>query len=224
MTALHLRNNFINYSTHPIFNIFNSKYMKQKELVILPFFLFLFFNCFAQLDKGIWLVGGTGNFLASNYNYNSNVANFKEKKLNFSISPQVGYFVIDKLGLGLKTSFIKAKSKSNAAGTIFSNENRFGFGPFAKYYFLKKDLSYNFLSEINYQYGLTNLSSTKGNFNTFSVEIGPVIYFNTSVGLEFLFGYYNTKETINYSVDKIITKQAGFQMGIGFQIYLENLN
>jgi hypothetical protein len=61
---------------------------------------------------------------------------------------------------------------------------------------------------------------TKGSINTFSASAGPVIYFNSSVGMEFLLGYYSRKEVIQQNGD-IINHQKGFQIGIGFQIHLE---
>ena len=76
------------------------------------------------------------------------------------------------------------------------------------------------MTEINYQYGLYSFKPTKGNSNTFNALVGPVIYLNTSVGLEFLVGYYSTTETIK-QIGEITTKQNGFQFSIGFQIHLE---
>ncbi len=47
---------------------------------------------------------------------------------------------------------------------------------------------------------------------------GPVIFFNTSVGLEFLLGYSSSIEDIK---DRYKNSIQGFQIGIGFQIHLE---
>lgn len=206
---------FVNY-TIPI----NSNTIKMKQIITL-LFLFFFFNANAQIDKGIWLVGGTGNFLSSNYENSGPTFSSKSNRVDIAISPNVGYFVLDKLALGLKTSFTKYKEQITGTGGLYSNVNRFSFGPFVRYYFLEKDRQYNLLTEVNYQYGLYSFKPTKGNSNSFNAAIGPVIYFNTSVGLEFLLGYYNTKETIKQNGDNII-KQSGFQVSIGFQIHLEN--
>jgi hypothetical protein len=186
-----------------------------------PVFLLLFLNASAQLDKGIWLVGGTGNFLSSKYENSSLINSYTSNRLDIAVSSNVGYFVIDKLALGLKMGFTKYKEQVVSTGGLYSNVNRFSFGPFVKYYFLEKDKQYNILTDLSYQYGLYSFKPTKGNSNTFNASVGPVIYFNTSVGLEFLLGYYSTKETIKQNGDNI-TKQSGFQIGIGFQIHLEN--
>jgi hypothetical protein len=192
----------------------------MKHLMTLVFLL-LFLNASAQLDKGIWLVGGTGNFLSSKYENSSLINSYTSNRLDIAVSSNVGYFVIDKLALGLKMGFTKYKEQVVSTGGLYSNVNRFSFGPFVKYYFLEKDKQYNILTDLSYQYGLYSFKPTKGNSNTFNASVGPVIYFNTSVGLEFLLGYYSTKETIKQNGDNI-TKQSGFQIGIGFQIHLEN--
>lgn len=192
----------------------------MKILLTIFTFLFLSFDAKSQLDKGIWLVGGTGNFLSSKYENLSPINSYTSNRLEIAISPNVGYFVKDKLAVGLKTGFTKYKEQVTSAGGLYSNVNRFSFGPFARYYFLKKDKQYNILAEVSYRYGLYSFKPTKGNSNTFNAAVGPIIYFNSSVGLEFLLGYYSTKETIKQNGDNV-TKQNGFQMGIGFQIHLD---
>ncbi len=191
-------------------------------------YIFAIFLCiitsiaFAQLDKGIFLVGGTGNFLASNYEYEGPFNSFSSKKIDINLSSTVGYFVADKIAIGLKTGFSKYKEQVNLPGAGYANMNRLKFGPFARYYFLEKDLRYNILADISYQYGIYRFKPSKGNIMTFNANLGSVMYFNTSVGLEFLLGYYATKENFKQNNDNNIFTQKGFQVGIGFQIHLSN--
>lgn len=127
---------------------------------------------------------------------------------------------MDKFALGLKTNYTKYKEQLNSGS--YSNENRLSLGPFARYYFLEKDKQYNILSDLSYQYGFYWFKpSSKGNSNTFDVAAGSAIYFNSSVGLEFLVGYYSTKETIRIGENNTILKQNGMQVSIGFQIHLQ---
>jgi hypothetical protein len=195
----------------------NISIMKQSLLIVLTT---LTFQSFGQLTKGNWLVGGTGNFLTSKNTYTSPTYSSTSERIDINISPNVGYFIIDKLAAGLRSSFSKYKEQVNGAGGGYSNLNRFEFGPFMRYYFLSAEKQYNILSDINYQYGLYWFTPTKGSINTFSASAGPVIYFNSSVGMEFLLGYYSRKEVIQQNGD-IINHQKGFQIGIGFQIHLE---
>jgi hypothetical protein len=193
----------------------------MKQLLLLFTIFTLAFTTYGQLTQGIWLVGGTGNFLTSKNNYTSPTFSSSSDRVDIKISPSVGYFVIDKLAVGLKTSFSKYKDVVNGTGgNINSNINRFEIGPFARYYFLEPDKQYNLLADISYQYGFYWFKPTKGNIGTFSANVGTVIFFNTSVGLEFLAGYYHRKEVIEQNGD-ITTNQKGFQISIGFQIHLE---
>lgn len=83
---------------------------------------------------------------------------------------------------------------------------------------MNKEKPYNILTDISYQTGLYAFRSDKGTNNTFSASVGPVIYFNSSVGLEFLLGFYRRNEKVKEVFETI---QEGFQIGIGFQIHLE---
>jgi hypothetical protein len=194
----------------------------MKNITLTIAFLLFLNICFAQLDKGMWLVGGSGNYLTSKLEYTSPTFSSSSKKLDITVTPNIGYFIFDKLAIGLKTSFTKYKDQvSGSGGLINTNSNRITFGPFAKFYILQKEKQYNLLAEVNYQYGLYRFKPTKGSSNTFNAAIGPVIFFNSSVGLEFLLGYYSIKETIKQTGD-FISNQSGFQISIGFQIHLEN--
>jgi len=174
----------------------------------------------AQIIKNNWLVGGTGIFLSSKNTYTSPTYSSSSDRLDIKISPNIGYFITDKFASGLRVSFSKYKEEVNGSGGLNTNINRFEFGPFVRYYFLKTDNQYNILTDLSYQYGLYRFKPTKGNINTMSLAAGPVIYFNSVVGLEFLMGYYNRKEVIKQNGDNI-NKQSGFQVNIGLQIHLE---
>lgn len=173
-----------------------------------------------QIIKDNWLVGGTGTFLSSKNTYTSPTYSSSSDRLDIKISPSIGYFIADKFASGLRVSFSKYKEEVNGSSGLNTNVNRFEFGPFVRYYFLKTDNQYNILTDLSYQYGLYRFKPTKGNINTFSLAAGPVIYFNSVVGLEFLLGYYNRKEVIKQNGDNT-NKQSGFQVNIGLQIHLE---
>jgi hypothetical protein len=187
------------------------------------FFLYLLFansilTVKCQLTKGNWLVGGTGKFYSYNDNTSSSAYNVDAKYTDISVSPSIGYFIVDKLALGLKPTFTSIKGKVTSPGGGTTSIQRYWIGPFGRYYFLDKEKQYNIVSDISYQIGLFNSGEPKANLANFSLLAGPVIYFNTSVGMEFLLGYNYTKEDVK-AVNKIITK--GFQIALGFQIHLE---
>lgn len=193
------------------------------KYTITSLFLLFSLSVSAQLEKGTWLVGGSGSFRSTSDSYTSPGYSQTSDRTDIAISPSAGYFVIDKLAVGLKSNFSKFKSQVNGSGGLTTNTNRFSFGPFARYYFLEKDKQFNILADVNYLYGRYWFKPTKGNSNSFNASAGLAAFFNTTVALEVLLGYYNFKETVKESGD-FITKQSGFQATIGFQIHLQNKN
>ena len=172
----------------------------------------------AQLDKGIWLVGGTGKFYSYNSQYSSASYSNEAKYTQIDISPSIGYFAADKLAFGIKPTFSSIKGKVTSPGGLSTNVQRYWIGPFARYYLLNASNNYNIVTDVSYQLGLFNAGGQKGKLSTFSALSGPVIYFNTSVGLEFLLGYSYSKEDVERASKET---RKGFQIGIGFQIHLE---
>jgi hypothetical protein len=181
----------------------------------LTLFFFIIFTATltanAQITKGNWLVGGDASFFS---NKSESELNGTISETSFLIiSPNVGYFFIDKLagGIDLRFSFVDP-------GKSVNSEN-YGFGPFLRYYFLKTDNLVNIFSQLNY-----NISFGKNGLGTrsksigYGFEIGTSLFFNNSVALEFFLSYDNTKNTLD-RVDRRNTEQ--FLVGLGFQIHLE---
>jgi len=173
--------------------------------------LFLSCNLMGQVTKRNWMVGGNINF--SSTEFKSEVGS-KSTFTIFQFSPNIGYFIMDKLALGLRVSLYNTSQK--ATGTSSSSKyNTSNWGPFFRYYFLKSDNQTNIFFETSYQYGTEKGDSYKNKKNSFSFVAGPVVYLNTVVGIEFLVGYTTTKyvgfEGNNNSI----------QAGIGLQIHLE---
>lgn len=193
--------------------------------LFLTIFLFIFFilEANAQLDKNTWLVGGTGNFYSSKRDYASFISpstNGYSKELTLTLSPNIGYFVSDNLAIGLRPFFSWSKGEFYPNDPLYSggtsNSKRYGIGPFGRYYFLNKEKPFNILGDLSYQIGILD-QGAKGKLSNFSFLAGPVIYFNTSVGLEFLIGYSTQKEELK-TVNK--NSSSGFAINIGFQIHL----
>lgn len=175
----------------------------------------------AQLTKGNWLVGGNGSFSSTKFGSDA-FPNYKST--NFSISPDFGYFIFDKMCAGLKISatLLKGDYPANpGSGSIsYSNKSQFyGYGPFARYYFLEKEKMVNIFLEGIYQHQLRKDIapgiSSKQAANSFSIMAGPVIYLNSSVGIELGIGYSSLK------YESIQGRNNTFQTSIGFQIHLD---
>ena len=181
-----------------------------------------------QITRHNWLVGGTGLFNSTTYTNDLGLQSLRYT--NIQLSPVIGYFFVNKFAGGLKLSLATSRSKniSDGAGYNLGKNNSYGFGPFLRYYFLGIDKQFNILIDGSHQYqierggGVSSTGSatlpvpiTQYSKNTFSIVAGPVIYFNSSVGLEFLAGYTISKYVQNKSSIKSV------QVGLGFQIHLE---
>jgi hypothetical protein len=160
-------------------------------------------NC--QITKGNWLVGGSGEF----HKQHEDLQGSDIRGLVVTASPDIGYFIVDKFAAGIKADF--TYSTINVKDNI-SKSTILGFGPFVRYYFLSSDNRINIFSEAAYQYTI----DFKGHYqNDLNFAAGPVIFFNSSVGLELTAKY----STLNSTMPIANAKTVFFI--IGFQIHLE---
>ena len=184
----------------------------KKTILLIITASFIFCNANSQITKGNWLVGGNATFSSQTEKINSIATDVISSSI--VASPNIGYFIFDKFAGGARISVNYNQIKYNGSSARSTN---FGIGPFLRYYFLKPDARVNVFAESAYQYiTITNNSTTstseKDHFFAFSA--GPVIYFNSTVGIEFTAGYqlYNGSNSTN-------TRTVSFN--IGFQIHLE---
>jgi hypothetical protein len=200
--------------------------MRQLPILLLAILMTKYST--GQITKHNWLVGGTGLFNSTTHTNDLGLQLMRYT--NIQLSPAIGYLFVNKFAGGLKLSFATSRNKniSDGAGYNLEKNNSYGFGPFLRYYFLDTDKQFNILIDGSYQYQIERGGgvSSSGNTpipvpitqytkNTLSIVAGPVIYFNSSVGLEFLIGYTTSKYVQNKSSIKSV------QVGLGFQIHLE---
>ena len=173
----------------------------------------------AQLTKGTWLVGGNASF-SSTDNLSSSTTRIVTTVV--SVSPSIGYFIADKFAIGLRPYYNYGGSRVTegaSAGFPNSNTSSYRIGPFARYYFLNPEKQFNLFAESGFMYGKSRTNNS-GNitqnppFTTLSFLAGPVLYFNSSVGLEFTVGY-STKHQQGISRNDNL-----FEIGLGFQVHL----
>lgn len=163
-----------------------------------------------QITKGNWMVGGNGSSSTDN---NSSTS---AKITNIQIAPNIGYFILDKFASGLKINYIFQRESYNGHSI---NTNSLNIGPFIRYYFLNEEKFFNLFVEGNYSYGVYKTSGiypiSNGKKSNYSFSLGPVVYFNSSVGLEFSIIYYKNRD-----ITQNITHK-GLNVGLGFQIHLK---
>lgn len=166
-----------------------------------------------QITKGNWIVGGTVSY--SYINYKSENFAPPHSAYALKIMPNTGYFIKDKLCTGIRVAISKTGSKSSGTST-FSKYTDFNIGPFARYYMLSSEKNINFLAEANYLYGFEGAKAGHTSKNTFVFSAGPVVYFNTSVGLEFLVSYST------YKFSEVKGSNGIIQIALGVQVHLQN--
>lgn len=175
-----------------------------------------------QLDKGVWLAGGSGDLYSYNEEYTAPSVNFTGKYRSLDLSASIGYFFANKLTGGLRPYLSIYRGKSSEGGS--ANDLKVAGGPFLRYYFLKEDKQFNLLADISYQFGINearNGDNPKGKFNIFSIMAGIEAFFNSSIGLELLIGYKNQLATFDNSPSAYSSNRKGIQTSIGFQLHLQ---
>jgi len=181
----------------------------------------------AQTEKGSFLLGGTAG--ASSLHTDSPSSYLGQyKATTVYLSPNIGYFVIDKLALGLSAS-ISAGKTSYENIDAYSRNTTFGAGPFVRYYFpmdrwaIFPYVSYS-LSTTNTKgrsFGYDPILTTNYHYNTtqktFSAGVGATYFITRNIGLEGIVSYQAYNSTNRDLPD---TEQSGLNFKVGFQIYL----
>lgn len=81
------------------------------------------------------------------------------------------------------------------------------------------------MTDVSYLLGTNSYpigTKGKGLLSEISIASGAELFFNSSVGIDFLVGYKIKNEDIKGSTG-YTDKKNGFQIGIGFQIHLQKL-
>jgi len=155
----------------------------------------------SQITKGNWMVGGDAYYSYDKYNSTS-------ETWSIYFSPNVGYFFLDKLAVGIKPTFGIAK-KSKAG---------YGIDVFTRYYFLKSTKIINFFIEPK---GGISYSKSRGgdsiNSYNYGIKAGQALFLNQSVALEFFMDYNNRAG----SYKNIKSNSQRIFFGFGLQIHLE---
>ena len=210
-------------------SLFLNKKINMKTLSTFITLLVISLTTKSQIDKGIWLVGGTGSFYSYNEDYSTPTFNQTAKYTSVDVAASVGYFILDKFAAGLRPSFSSYKGRvvSASVGSGGStNSYSVAIGPFTRYYFLNPEKPFNILADVSYQFGLNQRLGalrSKGKDNTFSLMGGTEVFFNSTAGMEILLGFTQNVLSIENSPDEFNNKRSGFQVSIGFTLHLEKL-
>lgn len=175
----------------------------MKKVLFVAFMTVCAQGVFAQINKGQWLVGGTLGFQSSKQGDAD-----ENKVTTLTLSPNAGYFFIDKLAGGLRVSFESEKNKSedDATSTLLVS-------PFVRYYFLDAAEKVNVFADASYGFGSTG-QSDKASLSGFAFTAGPAVFLTPNVALELGLTYRSLK------VEDVDDRNNTFGAQVGFQIHL----
>ena len=168
----------------------------MRKIIAVILLTSIFYTVKAQTEKGDWIVGGRVDL------------NTGENSTQIRFNPGAGVFVINNLAIG--GNFVIDYAKSGDLKTT-----NFGFGPFARYYFTQgnaKPLLHTAFNYISSKAKGPSTSITNNGIN-FLAAGGVALFINQNVAVEILAGYSHTKF-------KDFDGSGGFNLGIGFQVYL----
>jgi len=196
----------------------------MKKNLLIGAFALLGFAASAQTEKGSWVVGGSTTLGFNNVTtkFKSNNVSMDGPKVNsFTITPSAGYFVIDKLSVGLDLGFTSATTKYDDAK---STNNTFAILPTATYYFtdntvikpyLGAGIGYSSITEKEEYRGRTNETTFDG--FAWKVKGGFVYFFTPSIAADLGLSYsqFSSKNS------GVTTNVNSFGVGVGLSVFFK---
>jgi hypothetical protein len=171
---------------------------------------FLFFCCAmliggslaAQLSRGSWVIGGNIAFTSQKFTEDDSKSNTLE------LSPMAGYFIMDKLAVGLKTSISRFSADDDTHLSLLA-------GPFARFYFLPVASKTNVLLEGHFMGGTDKYKGFDAEGQVqYGFSAGPAFFLNPHVALETLINWRSRK----FADDDGRYNNIG--LSIGLQVHL----
>jgi hypothetical protein len=190
-------------------------------------------SSFAQTSKGTFLLGGSLGFSSGHTStaYNYSASSRKDKQSTISIDPNVSYFVIDHLSVGVVTPFMYTRYKPEGVDQK-STYSSYSVGPLIRYYF-PLGSHWAIFPEASYSYGWTVTKgyadvsgdvvsvTYRGNARNLQGGLGLVYFLNPNIGVEGKLRYQSMRDTYHRTdvgLDHI--DNNAFDFTIGLQVYL----
>ncbi|MCQ4141981.1 MULTISPECIES: OmpW family outer membrane protein [Chryseobacterium] len=182
----------------------------------------------AQMTKGDWVISGNTGIGFNNMETKTKVngQTFDGTKVStFAVTPSVGYFVIDKLAVGIDLGFTSVTTKDNGDKNTVSS---FSVMPTATYYFANSSKVVPFLGAgIGYASSKTKetISGTSTDFTADGLAWkvkGGVTYMATQslgINLGVSFDQFSNKET--YFGTEFKNRVNTFGVNVGFSYFIK---
>ena len=187
----------------------------------------------AQTEKGSWVVGGstTLGFNSANTKYKYDGQSEDGPKVStFTITPSVGYFVIDKLAIGVDLGYtsLTTKMEESFMGTNYSAKSTlstFSILPTATYYFKSDSQILPYLGVgAGYSTSKEKFTQTGGGSNEYEDNLngfawkgkgGIVFLLTPSIGIDLGVSYMGSNGKYDDDSDaKVQTNTFGVNVGI----------
>ncbi len=195
----------------------------RKNLLITALFLVGFTTVNAQL-----FVGGGVSYTSNNKTEEQRGKEYTTETRSFILSPRLGYFLNDKVAIGISLSQIFSKTTEIEQGTATSNGNLTLIAPFARYYFAKVD-KFSFFAEGQLGLGFgsnevkyENNSPSKYKLSLSSFSVTPAVSYSFSNNFEletyiniFNISYEKQKSTLEDSNPEYSETNTDFKIGAG---------
>ncbi|MDV3951396.1 hypothetical protein CMT77_04110 [Elizabethkingia anophelis] len=196
----------------------------MKKNLLIGAFALLGFAASAQTEKGSWVVGGSTSIGFNNVStkVKSDNTTFDGPKVNtFTIAPSAGYFVIDKLSVGLDLAYTNATTKYDGAKTT---SNAFAILPTATYYFTDNSVIKPYLGAgIGYASN-TEKEEYRGKSNEYTVDGfawkvkgGFAYFFTPSIAADLGLSYSQFSNKDN----GVRTNVNTFGVGVGLSVFFK---
>lgn len=199
--------------------------MKKIMYAILAM-MFIAPAAWAQTTQGSKSVGGGFEYYS---NKQENIyGNYDYESSSFEIMPQVGYFIIDNLEVGVLLNYTSGKSGYTQLDP--TKNSSFSVGPFARYYKFTSNERFAFTGTFSVSFGsgktsYQNAESKTGNMGVF-ISPGFTYFFSEKWGLDFQlqgigFTSYDPNKDVDDDNSKTITfGVSSFTPSIGFRFFI----
>lgn len=196
----------------------------MKKIVTVIALALICSGAYAQFNQGRYLAGGSLSFSTlTGKQKTDNATNTYGHQTNFSLAPDIGYFVIDKLAVGASLNLSTSTSKGDGSDDSKHTETDFTLTPFVRYYldqgiFFQGQVGFGSGSSKDKNDGSNTTVTTKHGVFNWALAAGYAYFLNDNVALEPTVGY--GASTNNYKNPDYKDIRSGLFINIGLQVYL----
>lgn len=189
------------------------------------------------------MAGASIGFSSANSNTESKISTgtvtTDNSALQFSITPRIGYFLLDNLVIGISMDYtLNQTSRPVTPGMPNSRietetDSDLLFGPYSRYYFLSSE-DKGLFGELSFGFGsssdITNIGTAQStSTNVFAGSVGPgfTIFSRDAIGIEALVKYNFSRSSFDIESQGVTQQTTTWthqvDLSIGLQFYFSRL-